>query len=79
MKLVRRFKSLAPEDRPQDPSLDGTSLRFEVIEHGGEIDDAMPQAIKVTDALGRSCIYVPLMQDGHVVDSRALAAYPDDD
>ena len=23
MKLVRRFKNLAPEDRPQDPSLMG--------------------------------------------------------
>jgi len=46
MKLVRRFKGLAPADRPQDPFFDGTTLRFEVIEHGGEYDDAMPQAIR---------------------------------
>ena len=39
--------------RPQDPSLDGTGLRFETLEHGGEYPDTMPQAIKVTDAEGR--------------------------
>ena len=30
---------------------------------------AVPQAIKVTDALGGSCLYVPITQDGRVVDS----------
>ena len=78
MKLVRRFKGLAPADRPQDPSFDGTTLRFEVIEHGGEYDDAMPQAIKVTDTQDRSCIYVPLSQEGQVVDSRASAVADED-
>jgi hypothetical protein len=29
----------------------------------------MPQAIKLTDAESRSCIYVPIAQDGRVVDS----------
>jgi hypothetical protein len=29
----------------------------------------LPQAIKLTDAVGRSCIYVPITQDGKVVDS----------
>jgi hypothetical protein len=24
----------------------------------------MPQAIKLTDAVGRSCVYVPITQDG---------------
>jgi hypothetical protein len=33
----------------------------------------MPQAIKVTDAKGRSCIYVPITQDGKVVDSQGYA------
>ena len=29
----------------------------------------MPQAIKLIDAEGRSCIYVPITQYGSVVDS----------
>ena len=69
MKLIDRFPELSPEKRPQDPRLDGSGLRFEPIEHGGEYPDTMPQAVKVTDADGRSCIYVPVSQDGRVVDS----------
>jgi hypothetical protein len=61
MKLIDRFPELSPEKRPQDPRLE--------IEHGGEYPDTMPQAIKITDADGRSCIYVPISQDGRVVDS----------
>ena len=34
--------------------MDGTGLRFETIEHGGEYPDTMPQAIKLVDAEGRS-------------------------
>jgi hypothetical protein len=30
----------------------------------------MPQAIKLIDAQGRSCIYVPITQNGKVVDSQ---------
>ena len=48
------------EKRPQDPRMDGTGLRFETLDHGGEYPDTMPQAIKLTDAEGRSCIYVPI-------------------
>jgi hypothetical protein len=29
----------------------------------------MPQAIKLIEAEGRSCIYVPITRDGKVVDS----------
>jgi hypothetical protein len=29
----------------------------------------MPQAIKLIDAEGRSCIYAPIAQNGKVVDS----------
>ena len=61
------------------PHLDGTGLRFETMEHGGEYSDAMPQAIKLIDALGRSCIYVPITQDGKVVDSLGHAYDPEDD
>jgi hypothetical protein len=35
--------------------------------HGG---DTMLQAIKLIDTEGRSCIHVPIMQDGRVVDSQ---------
>jgi hypothetical protein len=31
-------------------------LRFETMEHGGKYPDTMPQAIKLVDAEGRSCI-----------------------
>jgi len=72
MKLTRRFAEMTPDNRPQDPHMDGTGLRFETMEHGGEYPDTMPQAIKLTDAEGRSCIYVPVTQDGKVVDSQGL-------
>jgi hypothetical protein len=70
MRLTRKFALLAPERRPQDPQLDGRGLRFETMDHGGEYPDTMPQAIKLTDAEGRSCVYVPITQNGRVVDSQ---------
>ena len=79
MRLTRRFALLAPEKRPQDPELDGSGLRFETIDHGGEYPDAMPQAIKLIDAEGRSCIYVPMMQDDKVVDCQGHLVDFDDD
>src|SRR3954449_320810 len=79
MKLTCRFAQLSPEKRPQDRHLDGTDLRFETMEHGGEYQDKMPQAIKVVDAAGRSCIYVPITQDGKVVDSQGRALDMEDD
>jgi hypothetical protein len=51
--------------------MNGTGLRFETLEHGGEHPDTMPQAVRVTDALGRSCLYLPATQDGKVVDMDA--------
>jgi hypothetical protein len=79
VRLIHRFKKLAPEDRPQDPSMDGRGLRFETMEHGGEYPDTMPQAIKLIAAQGRSCTYVPIMQDGKVVDSQGFTLDPEDD
>ena len=32
----------------------------------------MPQAIRLIDAEGRSCIYLPVTEDGRVVDSKAF-------
>ena len=78
MKLTHRFAQLTPEKRPQDPSMDGTGLRFEPFDHGGEYPDTMPQAIKLTDADGRSCIYVPITQNGRVVDSQGYSLDPED-
>jgi hypothetical protein len=46
------------------------------LEHGGEYPDTMPQAIRVTDAEGRSCIYVPITVDGKVVDSKGFTLEP---
>ena len=72
MKLMHKFAEMTPEQRPQDPHRDGTDLHFETMEHGGKYPDAMPQAIKLSDTEGRSCIYVPITQDGKVVDSQGF-------
>jgi hypothetical protein len=73
MRLARKFLPLAPNKRPQDLRMNGAGLRFETMDHGGEYPDLMPQAVKLTDALGRSCLYVPVTQDGRVVDSLGQA------
>jgi hypothetical protein len=78
MKLTHKFEEMTAEKRPQDPRMDGTGPCFETMEHGGEYPDAMPQAIKLTDAEGRSCIYVPITQDGKVVDSYGYSFDPED-
>jgi len=46
---------------------DGTGLRFETGEHGGDYPDNMPQAITVTDGQGRWAVYVPLRVGGKIV------------
>ena len=77
MKFTSAFTLLAPDKRPQDPQMDGTGLRFETMDHGGEYPDAMPQAIKLTDAEGRSCIYLPLPKTARLLiawDTRVIRA-----
>jgi hypothetical protein len=49
------------------------------MEHGGEYPDAMPQAIKLIDAEDRSCIYVPITQNGKVVDGYGFLFDPEDE
>jgi hypothetical protein len=61
------FRELIRAMRPQDPHGDGTGLRFETGEHGGDYPDSMPQAVTVTDAEGRWAVYVPLRIDGTIV------------
>ena len=46
---------------------------------GGEYPDTMPQAIKLIDAKGRSCIYVPITQDDKVVDSQGFMLDAEDE
>jgi hypothetical protein len=79
MKLIHRFRELPPDKRPQDPEMNGSGLRFETMEHGGEYPDTMPQALKLVDAEGRSCIYVPITQEGRVVDSLGHSLDAEDD
>jgi hypothetical protein len=77
MKLTHKFTEMTPDKRPQDPLMDGTGLRFETMENGAEYPDTTPQAIKLVDAEGRSCIYVPITQNGKVVDSQGYVFGPD--
>ena len=50
MTATQTFRELTYTMRPQDSHGDGTGLRFETGEHGGDYPDNMPQAITVTDA-----------------------------
>jgi hypothetical protein len=77
MKLTRKFAAMTPDKRPQDPHMDGTGVRFKTMEPGGEYPDSMPQAIKLIDAECRSCVYVPVTQDGRVVDRQGIAFDPE--
>ncbi|MBV8492846.1 MAG: hypothetical protein JO162_05145 [Alphaproteobacteria bacterium] len=60
----------APEQRAQDDLMDGSDLKFEPFTFGGEYDDNMPKWIRLTDRKGRSCVYVPITENGRVVDSK---------
>jgi hypothetical protein len=62
--------------RPRSNDMAGRDLRYETLEHGGEYDDDMPQAIRVTDSEGRSAIYRPITEDGKVVDSEGFTLEP---
>jgi hypothetical protein len=81
MTATQTFRDLTYTIRPQDLHGDGTGLRFETSEHGGDYPDNMPQAITVTDAQGRWAIYVPLRVNGKIVvpADRALGRDNDDD
>lgn len=68
-KVTHSYEFLTEDTRPQDPSLDGSGCTFVTLEHGGDYPDAMPQAIRFTDAAGRSCTYVPIQVDGKPVES----------
>ena len=75
----QEYEELAPHRRPQDPGYDGAGWEFELLEHGGQYPDAMPQAIRAVDAEGRSCIYVPVTVEGRVIDMEKAGAVPVED
>ncbi len=66
------FEPMTEDMRPQDERLDGSTLAFETLEHGGDFPDTMPQAIRITDAEGRQCTYVPITVQGRVVRSHGF-------
>ena len=67
MAATQTFRELTYTMRPQDSHGDGTGLRFETGEHGGDYPDNMPQTITVTDVQGRWAVYVPLRIGGKIV------------
>jgi len=58
-RITHEFEEMTPEKRPQDPDRNGRDLKFETLEHGGKYTDTMPQALRVSDREGRSCIFEP--------------------
>jgi hypothetical protein len=76
MKVTHEYEVMTAEKRPQDPTLDGAGWSYETLEHGGEHPDTMPQAIRATDADGRSCLYVPVRVGNQVVDSKGFTFEP---
>ena len=70
--MSHTYAPMTEEKRPQDIYMDARDWRFETLEHGGQYPDMMPQAIRATDAEGRSCIYVPVTVGGVVVDSHGF-------
>ena len=69
---AHNYEDMTEDKRPQDEHMDGRDWTFETLEHGGEYADLMPQAIRATDANGRSCIYLPITLNGKVVDSKGF-------
>jgi hypothetical protein len=67
MSAAQRFRELTETMRPQDPHGDGTGLRFETGEHGGDYPDSVPQTITLTDERGRWAVYVLLRVGGKIV------------
>ena len=72
MYRAQNYELMTEEKRPQDPEQTGAGWTFQTLEHGGEYPDSMPQAIRATDAGGRSCIYYPITVNGKIVDSKGF-------
>lgn len=60
MYKIHNYDPARPEELPQDPDMDGSSLTYIPLEHGGppvEGGGFFPHAIRVTDEEGRSHVY----------------------
>ncbi len=79
MTHVHVFRSLTPTNRIQDSGMDGETLKFETLEHGGAEPDLFPNAVKVTDTAGRWCVYAPVRAGGQDVQSLGYFTTDDDD
>ena len=90
MKLTRKFAEMTPEKRParpgprwDRPALRDHGARRRISRHHAASYQAIKlssyQAIKLIDADGRSCIYVPITHNGKVVDSHGFLLDPADE
>jgi hypothetical protein len=66
---THRYKPMTAEMRPQRSGVGRLGAHLRDARAWRGYQDAMPQAIRVTDAEGRWCIYEPTMIEGHVVQS----------
>ena len=57
--------------RPKSPAFERDRLELQTLDRGGDYPDTMPQAIRGTDALGLSCLYLPTTRGGKFVDTDA--------
>jgi hypothetical protein len=71
MKLTHKFAEMTPEKRPQDPHMDGTGLRIETLEHGGEY----PAALSCSRADGFTVINSPRPK-AKLIDQQPVAREP---
>ena len=70
MFTYHNYEPMTADKRPQDEHGDLRDWKFTSGEHGGEFPDCMPQVIFATDSEGRTCKYVPITENGKVVDSK---------
>jgi len=59
------------------PAYERDCPRFETLDQGCEYPDTMPKAVTLIDAEGRSCIYVPITQNGKMVDNQGFILDPE--
>lgn len=68
VRLTHTYRPLPRDRRPQDNTFDGAGWTYELLDHGTDASDTMPQAIRATDPFGRSAIYLAARADGRVID-----------
>jgi hypothetical protein len=76
---THKFRTLTSKNRLQDTGLDGSTLKFETLDQGGDYSDMFPNAVKVTDPEGRWCIYTPIEAGGQQVQSLGFFCSEEDE